>query len=70
MGKGEDFGRIMRESPKPGVGGILPGEVVISEAEKKILNIMRNNVPYGSITITMKDGKPVEITKVERIRLD
>ena len=38
----------------------------IIEAIKKVLD----SVPYGSVKITMRDGKPTLITKEETIKLD
>jgi len=43
-----------------------------SDPEKeyiKLIHEMASHVKYGSITITIQDGKIVQIEKIEKIRL-
>ena len=43
-----------------------------SQPEKeyiRLINEMAKDVKYGSITITIQDGKIVQIEKIEKIRL-
>ncbi|WP_312441796.1 YezD family protein [Lacrimispora sp.] len=43
-----------------------------SDPEKeyiKLIHEMASDVKYGSITITIQDGKIVQIEKIEKIRL-
>ncbi|MEY8353652.1 YezD family protein [Lachnospiraceae bacterium 54-53] len=35
----------------------------------RLINEMARDVKYGSITITIQDGKIVQIEKIEKIRL-
>ncbi|WP_328587239.1 YezD family protein [Clostridium sp. Marseille-P2415] len=35
----------------------------------RLIHEMAGNVKYGSITITIQDGKIVQIEKIEKIRL-
>lgn len=35
----------------------------------RLINEMAKDVKYGSITITIQDGKMVQIEKIEKIRL-
>ncbi|WP_084492937.1 YezD family protein [Lacrimispora indolis] len=35
----------------------------------RLINEMASHVKYGSITITIQDGKIVQIEKIEKIRL-
>lgn len=44
----------------------------VSNSEKeyvKLINEMARNMKYGSITITIQDGKIVQIEKIEKIRI-
>lgn len=65
-----NYNKIMREPPKPGVGGILPGEVITTKEEVNLIKLCRET-RYGELIIKLKDGRPVMASSIKKdVKLD
>lgn len=54
---------IMREPPKPGRGGLLPGEVIPTREETRLLKYLRD-LEYGQVLVEVKGRRPVLVRLV------
>ena len=53
----------MRQTPRPGLGGIQADELICSGKEARLIRYIRN-LKYGEVTVVVKDGEPVGLNKV------